>query len=170
VGEVDLGRSRGHSSCPVRRIFFICRRTSSTSQRWCPPRVVSVGVSQPSRAYRATVRADIPNSSASSPEVSSFRLAMARSSRLAGLTSSRLTRSVPSALLNRLSCLARLEAMTMTWNSGSCDGNAGGESVRLDRDEWRAILAALDGDATRRDDAYDALLRTAPEAWMADAE
>ncbi|MBA0124294.1 hypothetical protein H0B56_01925 [Haloechinothrix sp. YIM 98757] len=41
--------------------------------------------------------------------------------------------------------------------------------VVLGREEWQAILDALGGDDTQRDEAYDALHRHAPATWF-DAE
>lgn len=39
-------------------------------------------------------------------------------------------------------------------------------SVMLTRDKWRAVIAALDGDESQRDDAFDALQRWAPPRWL----
>ena len=39
-------------------------------------------------------------------------------------------------------------------------------SVTLSRDGWWAVVAALEGDASQRDDAFDALQRWAPRPWL----
>jgi hypothetical protein len=55
----------------------------------------------------------------------------------------------------------------MSWNSGACEPG-GDERANLTRQEWQAVLDALDGDTSRRDEAYDALNRSAPAAWLDD--
>src|SRR5699024_8362034 len=39
-------------------------------------------------------------------------------------------------------------------------------SVMLTRDQWRTVIAALDGDESQRDDAFDALQLWAPPRWL----
>lgn len=39
-------------------------------------------------------------------------------------------------------------------------------SVTLFYDGWHAVLAALDGDISQRDEAFDALHKWAPRPWL----
>lgn len=39
-------------------------------------------------------------------------------------------------------------------------------AVLLCYDGWRAVMAAMDGDDSQRDEAFDALQRWAPPAWL----
>lgn len=39
-------------------------------------------------------------------------------------------------------------------------------SVTLSRDGWWSVMAALEGDESQRDDAFDALQRWAPRPWL----
>lgn len=48
----------------------------------------------------------------------------------------------------------------------SQDYDIGEGSVRLSRDSWLAVIAALEGSDDQRDAAFDALQRWAPTAWI----
>lgn len=39
-------------------------------------------------------------------------------------------------------------------------------SVTLTRDNWQVVMDALEGDDSRRDDAFDVLQRWAPPDWL----
>lgn len=39
-------------------------------------------------------------------------------------------------------------------------------TVALHYDDWHAVLAALEGDTSQQDDAFDALQRWAPRTWL----
>lgn len=39
-------------------------------------------------------------------------------------------------------------------------------SVVLSREQWQAVMDALEGDHSCRDDAFDALQRWAPAPWL----
>lgn len=43
-------------------------------------------------------------------------------------------------------------------------------SVVLSRDRWQIVIDALEGDESCRDDAFDALQRWAPPAWLAEQD
>lgn len=52
--------------------------------------------------------------------------------------------------------------------TSDCVGEHYGEgSVVLSRDGWFAVMGALEGDDSQRDDAFDALQRWAPRPWLA---
>lgn len=40
----------------------------------------------------------------------------------------------------------------------------------LSYDDWRAVMAALEGDESQRDDAFDVLQRWAPGPWLEELE
>jgi|GEM_PF-5751203 len=43
-------------------------------------------------------------------------------------------------------------------------------NVVLSREGWLAVMTALEGDHSRRDDAFDALQRWAPRRWLAELD
>lgn len=43
-------------------------------------------------------------------------------------------------------------------------------SMLLCYDGWRAVMAAMEGDESQRGDAFDALQRWAPPAWLEELE
>lgn len=52
----------------------------------------------------------------------------------------------------------------MSWINGA--GACPFEYARLDREQWQAVVDALDGDDSCRDAALDALNMNAPQAWL----